>query len=232
MNPADGQFAIIPARGGSKRLPRKNIAVLAGKPLLQHVIENAYESGLFSTIVVSTEDSEIANIASDAGAEIHARPEELATDQSSVVQVCMDVLLNGDHAFERYERFCCIYPTAAFLMPSDLIYSRKLMDEPPSSRVIMGVSSYPIHPYKALVVNELGFLTPKWPEKNRLKSQAFHKMVASNGTFYWAQVKAFLSDPTFYPKDLKGYEVPAERAIDIDTPEDLEWAKKLAPLRW
>lgn len=219
------RLAIIPARGGSKRLPRKNVAELGGRPLIAHVIETARASGLFEGVVVSTEDAEIAGVANEAGASVHWRDRNLATDEASVVQVCTAWL---GEMVNLPDRFCCLYATAAFLESSDLIESEGLLDD---AEVVMGVSGYWIHPYKALETTEQGYLTPKWPRENAKKSQEYPHLVASNGTFYWAYAARFLRRPTFYPERLKGFELPPERAVDIDSMADLEWARKLWALR-
>ncbi|MFA9462553.1 cytidylyltransferase domain-containing protein [Thiohalorhabdus methylotrophus] len=219
------RLAIIPARGGSKRLPRKNLADLGGRPVVSRVIHTALESALFDRVVVSTEDKEIGEVAAGAGAEVHWRDPSLATDQASVIEVCSD-LLGGLR--EVPERFCCLYATAAFLAPGDLKDSEAFLA---GADVVMGVSGYPIHPYKALEESEHGFLRPKWPTENDKKSQYFPWFVASNGTFYWARTEPFLKEPTFFPNRLKGYELPPERAVDIDTVEDLQWARKLLAIQ-
>lgn len=219
------RLAVIPARGGSKRLPRKNVVPLGERPMIAHVLETARQTGLFERVIVSTEDAEIGDVAEGAGAEVHWRPEDLASDQASVVQVCVDVLSS---LAEPPERFCCLYATAAFLRIRDLRESEEWLDE---ADVVMGVSEYPIHPYKALENSVDGFLRPKWPVENARKSQEYPHLVASNGTFYWARTDRFLKEPTFYPERLKGFELPPERAVDIDTPEDLDWARKLWKVR-
>jgi len=217
--------AIIPARGGSKRLPRKNVVELGGRPMIAHVVGTAMATELFERVVVSTEDSEISAVAREAGATVHQRPSDLATDRATVVQVCSDWLTSLS---DPPARFCCLYATAAFLTSSDLIEAERLLDEVDA---VMGVSRYPIHPYKALETSEAGFLRPKWPQQNAKKSQEFPHLVASNGTFYWAGTDSFIRNPTFYPHRLKGFELPPERAVDIDTPADLEWARHLYGLQ-
>ena len=219
------RVAIIPARGGSKRLPRKNILPLGGKPMIVHAIEAAQKSGVFDEIIVSTEDEEIASIAKEEKVRVFTREDSLATDQATVAQVCVDVLeqLKTEDNFPDY--FCCIYATAAFLLPEDLIESEKLLHQSVKADVVMGVSSYPIHPYKAMAEKD-GILQVVWPQEAYKKSNSFPDFVASNGTLYWAKSETFSIETDFYPERLTGYKIPAERAIDIDTPEDYELAKK------
>lgn len=227
---AGAAVAIIPARGGSKRLPRKNVAELGGRPVIHHPIETALASGLFQRVIVSTEDEEIGAVARAGGAEVMARPGEFATDAATVVQVCLHTLETLAQDGVRPAAFCCIYATAAFLEPDDLTAAYALLDEPPAADVVMGVSGFPIHPYKALRESD-GYLVPEFPQQVGEKSQTYPHFVASNGTFYWGRPDVFTTAPTFYPERLKGHALPPERAIDLDTPEDLEWARRLARLR-
>lgn len=223
------RVAIIPARGGSKRLPRKNILPVFGRPMLSYPIKTAIESGMFDDVIVSTEDHQIKSVALEYGARAQDRPEELAQDRSTVVQVCTDVLKNLKAEGPLPEWFCCIYATALFLTPEDLNASFKLQDGlAPFPDVIMGVSRYNLQVPQALEKDDNDFLTFKW-SKNAEKQSQFHPdFVASNGTFYWARTSAFLENPTFYADRLKGYEIPWIRAIDVDTPEDYDTVKLIA----
>ena len=119
------RVAIIPARGGSKRLPRKNILAVAGKPMLHYPSNCAHESGLFEKVIVSTEDDEIAELASSSNAEVIDRAVELAGDNIPVADVCQNVLSYLADKGEMPDSFCCIYATAIFLQPDDLIESEK-----------------------------------------------------------------------------------------------------------
>jgi len=219
---AEKCVAMIPARGGSKRIPRKNIIDFSGKPMIGYVIETAHKTELFDAILVSTEDEEIAEVAKKFGAEIIPRDHALAHDDVSFTDVCLDVIERRPAA-----RFCCLYATAILLTIDDIIQSGRLLDVDPPADVVMGVSSYPIHPYKAMREVE-GFLKPEWPDENIKQSQDFPYFTASNGTIYWARTDTFLRNRTFFPEKLRGYEVPPERAVDIDTPEDLVLARRLA----
>jgi N-acylneuraminate cytidylyltransferase len=221
--------AIIPARGGSKRLPRKNILEILGRPMLAYPVGAALESGLFSQVIVSTEDEEIARVGESFGARIVERPEALAEDRATVVQVCLHTLSVLQQEQCSFDRFCCIYPTAVFITASDLSASVRMLDEEPAADVVMGVSEYNLPPVQALEAKG-GFLRPKWPEYVRLQSQFHPKLVADTGTIYWARAEAFATEMTFYARKLKGFSIPRKRAVDIDTPEDLDVARTLATL--
>lgn len=224
------RIAIIPARGGSKRLPRKNILPVLGKPALFYPVQAALKSKLFDRVIVSTEDAQIKEKAQACGAEVMERDERLAVDTAGVARVCQDVLEQLDARGIQPTQFCCIYATAIFITPGDLQESFRLMEQFCEIQIVMGVSAFNLHPVQALETHASGWLRPKWPDYNRLQSQFHPRLVASNGTFYWAETISFLREKTFYGDKLKGYEIPWIRAIDMDTPEDYENVKLLAPL--
>ncbi len=223
------RVAIIPARGGSKRLPRKNIIPVLGKPALFYPIQAALKAGLFDQVIVSTEDDQIKEVAEECGASVMARPRQLAGDRASVVQVCQDVLERLGNKGIHPAHFCCIYATALFITPKDLQESFLLMEQFFGTDSVMGVSKFNLQPVQALETCDNGCLRPKWPDYN-MPSQLHPKLVASNGTFYWADTVTFLTNKTFYTDKLRGYEIPWVRAIDLDTTEDYENVQLLAPL--
>lgn len=224
-----GTIAIIPARGGSKRLPRKNILPLVGKPIIAHVIANALAANIFDKVIVSSEDDEICLIAEEHGAAVVRRPEEIATDESSVKDVVRHVLTHMQTNALCPEEFCCIYPTAAFVPSKVLADSYKMLQSRTDCDILMGVSRFTMHPLQALKEQD-GWLVPMFPEWVERKSQAAPKLVASNGTFYWGRSEFFLRAASFYKARLLGYELPWNVGIDIDTPEDYERAVKIAEL--
>lgn len=220
--------AIIPARGGSKRIPRKNIKPFMGKPMIAWPIESALKSGAFSSVVVSTDDGEIGAIAQKYGARFIKRPPELATDEIDELPAYLHVLdiLKGEGVEPDY--FCGVYATAVLVAPQDFAQSFRVIDSPPEADVVMGVSGYPIHPYKALLSGKDGYLDMMFPVECDWRSQLYPKVVASNGTFYWFRTSSFRKAPNYYPERLRGYELPPQRAVDMDTEEDFKWAESIA----
>ena len=210
--------ALIPARGGSKRLPRKNVLDVAGKPMLAYVIETARASGLFDEIHVSTEDRDIAGVAREFGAAVIDRPQSIASDRATVAQVCLHAL----EALPSVSIFCCIYATAVLLKPETLRASYALMDAEPKADYVMGVSCYEHPPVQALKADDSGYLTYMWPEWKGVQSQFQPQLVVSNGTFYWARRQPFLTDQTFYGARLRGAVVPEDEVSDIDTEADFK----------
>lgn len=210
-----GNIAIIPARGGSKRLPRKNILPLGGVPLIGRVIRACLEANIFDRVIVSTEDEEIAHIAKTYGASIHNRSESLAADTSRVVEVCVDVLKSVD-----CETFCCVYATAALLTPNTIKASYSIFSHSKESSCLMGVSKYNYSPVQALKVNDDDTVKLLMPEYEKTQSQFYPIIRVSNGTLYWGRKQSFLEDKTFYCSSLKVFDIPNNEVCDIDTMDD------------
>lgn len=217
------KIAVIPARGGSKRLPRKNILPLGNRPMIFYPIKTAMDSGLFENVFVTTDDEEIKQKSSECGALVIDRPTDTATDTAHELSAVWHLVEQLEH---RPDQICVLYPTAAFIEPDDLIASAKIIENDPSIEVLMSATRYPIHPFKALEKNKDGFWQPMFPVESKLRSQEYPELFASNGTFYWFDGAKFNEASSYYCQALKVYELPAGRAIDIDTQEDYEQAKE------
>lgn len=221
------RIAIIPARGGSKRLPRKNIAPFGGKPIIAHTIEAAFQTELFATIVVSTEDAEIADAASRYGARVLLRPKELASDVAQVKDVCLQVLADEEAAGRTYDMFACLYATSPLRNAADIAATVALF-EPGKCEFSMAVAEFPYPPFQALKVQADGSLEPMWPELVNKRSQEIGKLVVDNGSTYCVGVEAFRRHKSFYGPGLRGYAMPFARSIDIDVEADLQLARLFA----
>lgn len=217
--------AIIPARGGSKRLPRKNILPLLGRPMMGWPIESALKSGVFSDVIVSTEDEEIKKIAANCGAKVIDRPAELASDTAMEIDVYEQVL---NALPQKPDMFCAIYATAVLLEPADFQKSFATFGD---ADAMMSVSEYAIHPFKALEKNKDGFLDMVYPAQCLQRSQTYPHYVASNGTFYWFKTDLYMQHKSYYPPRLMPYVLPSGRAVDIDTPDDLKIAEAFLRVR-
>jgi N-acylneuraminate cytidylyltransferase len=228
MSPPLKPVAIIPARGGSKRLPRKNILPVAGKPMIAYPLTAALESGVFERVIVSTEDGEIAAIARQYGADVITRPADLATDTAMEIEVYEQVL---NTLPAKPNMFCAIYATAILLQAEDFRNAYTAFQAKPGAGGMMSVSEYPIHPFKALEEDKSGFLQMVHPEECLQRSQTYPHYVASNGTFYWLRTSAYEAQKTYYQQNLMPYLLPLARAVDIDTDEDLKQAEALLRLR-
>src|SRR6185369_4336762 len=177
--------AIIPARGGSKRIPRKNIRLFAGKPIIAYSIETAITSGLFDRVVVSTDDEDIADIALAFGAEVpFMRPKSLADDYSGTNEVVKHAIdwLNTHDKPVRYA--CCLYATAPFLREK---YLRKAFEMLTSSckQFVFSVASFPFPIQRAIRINKEGTVEPFFPQHINKRSQDLEEAFHDAGQFYW-----------------------------------------------
>lgn len=214
------RVAIIPARGGSKRIPRKNIRLFAGKPVIGYSIEAAKASGLFDRIMVSTDDPEIAAVAETFGAEVpFVRPEELANDFAGTAAVVRHALLwleaNGYHA----EYACCIYATAPFISVEDLLKGFQLLSTT-NKEYAFPVTSFSFPVQRALRINRSGFVEALYPENIMVRSQDLEEAYHDAGQFYWGRAEAFIKDVAIYSPASVPLLLPRYRVQDIDTPED------------
>ncbi len=216
------RLAIIPARGGSKRLPRKNVLPFRGRPMIAHTIEAALASGCFARVLVSTEDAEVAAIARQAGAEIQVRTAALVTDDARVVDVCLDSLSTEERSGRCYDAFACLYPTAALRRAADISAVVALLNE--HTDFAMAVTTFPVAPHQALRVGDDGMLSPMWPELIELRASEISPLVVDNGSTYAAKVEAFRTHRSFYGPSLRGHLMPRERSVDIDEQSDYELA--------
>lgn len=221
------RVAIIPARGGSRRLPRKNVVEFQGRPIIAWSIDAARESECFERVVVSTEDAEIAAIARAAGAEVLDRPAALAGAAATVVQVCRHVLAHEESAGREYEVLCCLYPTAPLRGAED-IRSVVGLVEPGACDFALAVTEYSHPPHQALRRGEGGTLVPMWPELIDRRAESVGPLVVDNGSTYAAAVAAFRAHGSFYGPGLRGHLMSRGCSVDIDGAEDLELARHYA----
>lgn len=216
-------LAMITARGGSKRIPRKNIKEFCGKPILAYSIEAARSSGAFNEVMVSTDDPEIAGIAVKYGASVpFFRSEATANDYASTDDVIMEVLKTYEDRGEHFDNFCCIYPTAPFVTGERLKQAMELLADSDS---VMPVVPFSYPPQRGLLISEEGFLKRQFPEYALARSQDLQKIYHDCGQFYACRTDVFLKERT---TDVKG-QVPlvlTEMEVqDIDTLEDWEIAE-------
>lgn len=220
-------IAIITARGGSKRIPRKNIKIFLGKPMLVYSIEAALKSGIFDEVMVSTDDAEIADIAKAAGASVpFFRSEKTANDFATTSDVILEVLEEYRKRGKEFDSFCCIYPTAPFITPERLKEGMELLaKKKPDS--VMPVVSFSFPPQRCVIIED-GRLVPKWPENMPKRSQDLEPYYHDCGQFYCVDTKRFLEErvilmPNTCPLILSELEVQ-----DIDN--EVDW--KLAELKY
>lgn len=215
-----GPIAIIPARGGSKRIPGKNIRAFHGKPIILYSIEAAKASGMFSRIVISTDSPEIAKVAVEAGAEVpFLRPPELANDFAGTAEVLIHALKELGKSAPMPEFFCCIYATAPFLKPEILSdgYSR-LVDSGGLSAFSVTTFPYPIQ--RALRLTAAGRVEMVDPAHKTTRSQDLEERYHDAGQFYWGRTREFLESGSLLEPDAVPVPLPRYLVQDLDTEED------------
>lgn len=218
-----GSIAIITARGGSKRIPRKNVKLFCGKPIITYSIEAALRSRLFEEVMVSTEDEEIARIAKEAGAQVpFMRSSESAGDYASTDDVLLEVLAAYKERGKDFDSFCCLYPTAPFVTAEKLKTAMGLLEKADS---VMPVVPFSFPPQRCMVLNEEGELRMKWPEHAKTRSQDLEPYYHDCGQFYCCRTAPFLEYkttdlPHMVPMIMSELEVQ-----DIDNPDDWEIAE-------
>lgn len=213
-------LAIITARGGSKRIPRKNIRSFLGKPIIAYSIGAAYSSGIFDEIMVSTDDAEIAEIAKKYGARVpFMRSDETSNDTATTTDVIIEVLEEYKRRGVDFAYACCIYPTAPFIKAESLRGCFERMIRDGSNAAIPVVKySYPIQ--RALAIGDDGRLEMVWPENSRARSQDLKPRYHDAGQFYWFKVSAINKDMELLKMKASPVIIPETQVQDIDTEED------------
>ena len=220
-------LAIITARGGSKRIPHKNIRPFLGRPIILYSIEAALSSGLFSEVMVSTEDLEIARIARQAGAQVpFLRSQQTANDFASTDDVIREVLTSYEALGRTFDAFCCIYPTAPFVTPQKLKTAMELLKEADS---VMPVVPFSFPVWRGLCMDEKGRVRYRWPQYAASRSQDLEKLYHDCGQFYACRTDAFLREGTTDTANMVPMILSELEVQDIDTLED--WAVAEAKYR-
>jgi pseudaminic acid cytidylyltransferase len=212
-------LCVIPARGGSKRLPRKNIIDFKGKPIISYTIEAAIKTKLFERVIVSTEDEEIANISKKYGAEIVKRSKKLASDNARIIDVCLDLLETEALKGVKYNILCCLLPTAPLRNTIDILKTVELVKNK-SCDYGMAVTNFHFAPHQALKLQNDSDLSAMWPNLVTKRASELPNLVVDNGSTYVVRVKNFIKDKTLYGESFKGHLMPRERSVDIDLESD------------
>ncbi len=211
---------IIPARGGSKRIPQKNIRDFCGKPMIAHSIEAAQAADVFNRIIVSTDSEEVADMARKYGVEVpFMRPSKLSDDHASTDAVILHALSWFKENGVELECACCLYATAPFVQPKYLSEGlERLKFTGATSAFSVTSFSFPI--FRGLKLTEQGALEMFWPEHKMTRSQDLPEAYHDAGQFYWLNVEKYLKAPKLYAPDAVPVILPRHLVQDIDTPED------------
>jgi pseudaminic acid cytidylyltransferase len=223
-----GAIAVIPARGGSKRIPRKNIREFAGKPIIAHSIECALRSGLFERVIVSTDDAEISAVARHFGAEVpFTRPSELSGDHAGTAEVITHTVKFVLDEGTKVSAVCCIYPTAPFLRSEDLARGLKLLESGKLQFVFAATTfAYPI--FRSFRREPNGGLAMLFPQHLNTRSQDLPEVLHDAGQFYWGTKDAWLHYTNIFGELSSVVSIPRWRVQDIDTEEDWIRAEAMA----
>lgn len=221
-------LCLIPAKGGSTRLRRKNLEKINGKSLVQWAIDVAVKSRLMDRIVVSTEDEEIAAHAMTEGADVpFIRPDELASDPAGVVEVALHAIDLLRKKGDIYEILFILLPTCPFRIVEDLRGAFRLFEEKKSS-FLMSVTAYDHSPFAALKKQADHTIAPYFLEYSGKKSQELPIAYRPNGAIHIVEIDAFEKAKSYYAQPLHFYEMPPIRSIDIDNVFDLTVARAIA----
>jgi pseudaminic acid cytidylyltransferase len=222
------RVAVIPARGGSKRIPRKNIRPFAGRPMIAHSIEAASQSGLFDRILVSTDDDEIADVARACGAEApFRRPADISDDRSGTTEVVAHAVQWLQQQGAAPQAVCCIYATAPFLQQDDLKAGLELLDSG-GWQYVFAATNFAAPVQRAFQRDGRGGLTMLFPEHFATRSQDLPEALHDAGQFYWGLPGAWLKRLRVFDAHSSVVLLPRWRVQDIDTEEDWIRAEWLA----
>ena len=219
-------LCVIPARGGSKRIPRKNIKPFMGKPIVAYSIDAALRSGLFEEVMVSTDDEEIAMVAREHGAQVpFMRDAETANDYASTADVILEVLDMYEKRGRVFDTICCVYSTAPFVTPARLSEAYLKLTGGIDSVFTCVAYSYPVQRGLHIVDGKIRMLYPEYASS---RSQDLEKIYHDAGQFYIARTTSFIAEKTFWGKNTVGLVLPELEVQDLDTLAD--W--KLAEMKY
>jgi CMP-N-acetylneuraminic acid synthetase len=204
----------------SRRLPEKNIRTFDGAPMFVHSIAAAQKSGLFERIVVSTSDSVVVETSRTNGVDVHVRDKKLDQDEARLVDVCTAVLESEAVENRTYDLMVLLMATAPLRTAGDIAAVVDLAErEPVGGALAVTQYSHPAH--QALKIDADGNANPMWPELVQKRAEEVPTLRVDNGSTYALHVASFREEKTFYVNNLRAYEMPRDRSVDLDEPEDL-----------
>jgi len=224
-------IAVIPARGGSKRIPRKNIKLFHGLPIIAYAIKTARETGIFDEIFVSTDDEEIAEVARNFGALVPwIRAKDLSTDYATTVSVMQDAVIKLQSGIDRLDNVCCIYPATPLLEQKSIYKGLQLLRDGGWSYVLSGLK-VKAHPQKLFSLGKSEGIEMLFPKYEDFRTQDLATYYQDAGQFYWGGKASWESGLPIFTNRSTILEIPEGSVIDIDTPEDWHYAETLFEVR-
>ena len=214
-------LAVVPARGGSKRIPGKNLRMLAGKPLLAHTVEAALLSGVFDRVVVTTDDPGIAAVAREYGADVpFVRDERLSDDYVPVSAATVDALERVDSLGEAYGLVCQLMPNCPLRTAGDIVDSHEQFSATDAPSQVSVVRYGWQNPWWAMRRDDDHVLAPLFEDALSARSQDLPELYCPTGAVWWAQADALRLAGSYYMAGQTGWEIPWERGVDVDTEDD------------
>lgn len=222
------KVAVIPARGGSQRIPGKNIRIFAGKPIIAYSIETAINSGLFDRVIVSTDDAKIAGIAEKYGAEIpFLRPPELANHHTGTTEtIAHTVNWLRQHDQRDMDAVCCLYATAPFILIDDLKRGWDILNAS-SWQYVFAATTFASPIFRSFEENESGGIRMFFPDNFSSRSQDLPEALCDAASFYWGRPQAWLDGKRIFSEHSSVVRIPRWRVQDIDTVEDWVMAESM-----
>lgn len=217
-------LCIIPARGGSKRIPRKNIKLFVGKPIIAYSIEAALKAGIFDEVMVSTDDMEFADVARKYGASVpFFRSEATSNDYATTVDVLLEVVNSYRELGKEFDNLCCLYSTAPFVTPGRLKEAYKSLSDNVDGCFTVVEYSYPIQ--RSLKINDQGFVEMTFPEHMKSRTQDLEKLYHDAGQFYFLKTKAMEQENTVWCSRTEPIVLSELEVQDLDTLTDWQLAE-------
>lgn len=219
-------IAVIPARGGSKRIKRKNIRVFSKKPMIYYAINLALKSNLFKEVIVSTDDQEIAEISKKFGANVpFVRSKNLSDDFTPTIPVINDAIQNCKNIGYEFENVCCIYPSVPFVKIEDMLETFKLFKKN-QKKFCFPITEFHSSIFRSFHLNKDKSLKLLFPENEFKRTQDLDTIYHDCGLFYWGTVTTWLEGKGLHSNGV-GYQIPNWRVIDFDTKDDWKRAELL-----
>lgn len=221
------KIAIIPARGGSKRIPRKNIKLFHGKPMIAYSIEAALKSNCFDKVIVSTDDQEIADVARLYGAEVpFMRPKNISDDYATTMDVIQHAVQWCEQQDLSITHICCLYATAPFVQAEDLQKGWEIVQQE-GVQYAFSATTFPFPIQRAIKLSNTGSVSMFSPEYELTRSQDLEESYHDAGQFYWGEANAFRQKLPIFSQYARCVVLPRKQVQDIDTPEDWDLAEVL-----
>jgi pseudaminic acid cytidylyltransferase len=227
-DPACTSLAVIPCRGGSKRVPKKNIRDLCGRPALAYTIEAALESGIFHSVIVSTDSEEIARVALQFGAQVpFMRDAALADDFTPISAVTLDALKHLDPQGARFDHVAQLMANCPLRTAEDIRASHAQFLESGAETQISVMEYGWMNPWWAMTSDDRHALSPIFKDMTTMRSQDQPRLLCPTGVIWWAGAEALRRHGTFYAPGYRGWTIPWQRGVDIDSEDDWQMAELL-----